>query len=418
MHKVAAMPMLEIIIRKLQELKIHDIRVVSGPELESDKGFAKLKQELHFTSYLQSERLGTAHALKAALPVEPTNPVFVIAGDCPLIKKPTIKRLYHEFVNSKAAVMNLGFETADPNGYGRLILSGNQLLGIVEEKDATPEQKLIQKCNSGIYLIDEQHCLTLLEAIDNDNAAGEFYLTDIIKHANSKGLMVKSMMAGKNETLGVNDRAQLAKVENIMQRRLRKRAFKGGVSMVDPQSVFFAADTKLGKDVTIEPSVFFGPGVEIRDGATIRAFSHIEGTVIGENCSIGPFARTRPGTVLEKDCKVGNFVEIKQAKLGQNSKASHLSYIGDAELGGNVNVGAGTIFCNYDGYRKHHSKIGADTFIGSNSAIVAPINIGNGVIIGAGSVVTEDVEDSTLTIARARQVNYPHRADLVRRNRK
>lgn len=418
MHKVAGFPMLEIILRNLTSLKVSDIRVVVGPELKSFAEFAKLEERYNFTCHLQSERLGTAHALKTALSNPPTKPVLVLAGDSPLIKKTTLKNFYRHFVDAKSAVSVLGFFAPNPFGYGRMLEQDGRLLEIVEEKDASDIVKQNNYCNSGVYLVDEAHCINLLEMIDNSNAAGEYYLTDVVKLANNSNLVVTSTTASYIEALGVNDKLQLAIAEKFMQQRLRKKALKQGVTLVDKDTVFFAHDTTYENDVTVEPHVVFGPNVVIGAGTTIRSFSHLEGVVIGSECTIGPFARIRPDSRLGNHCRIGNFVEVKSSTLKSETKAAHLSYIGDATIEDNVNIGAGTIFCNYDGYRKHQVTVGADTFIGSNSALVAPLSIGKGVIIGAGSVVTEDVEDSSLTIARARQVNYPHRAELARRSRK
>jgi bifunctional UDP-N-acetylglucosamine pyrophosphorylase/glucosamine-1-phosphate N-acetyltransferase len=303
-----------------------------------------------------------------------------------------------------AAVCVVGFRTPQPTGYGRLIQEGAELVAIREEKDASHEERRIDLCNGGVMAIDGRLALTLLQQIGNANAKGEYYLTDIVAVAHGEGLSVRLVAAAEEDVLGVNTRLELARVESIWQARRREEAMLSGVTLVAPETVFFAADTMIEPDVVIEPNVVFGPGVHIRSGAVIHAFSHLEGASVGPKASVGPFARLRPGADLRDGAKVGNFVEIKSTTVGQGAKVSHLTYLGDASVGAEANIGAGTITCNYDGFNKYRTVIGAGAFIGSNAALVAPLLIGDGAYVASGSVVTEDVPADALAIGRARQV--------------
>lgn len=413
LHKIANASFLEIILNTLKELEVKDIRIVASEELKKHKDFENLSHNYKFTVHTQKKRLGTADALKCAVGAKEKKPILVLNGDTPFIEEETIVKL----ANTDSDVVCIGFKARAPKGYGRLITFGDDLIEIVEEKDLTSDQADITLCNSGIYLIQPEHARNLLEKVGSNNNAGEFYLTDIIKLAHTEGLKVSFVRTKEREVLGINDQRQKAYAETIMQSKLRKKALDAGVTIISPNTVFLSYDTKFGMDVYIHPFVVIGQGVEVGDNTEILSFSHIDSAIIGKNCKIGPYARIRPNTVISEDCRIGNFVEIKATKVGPGTKASHLSYIGDANIGENVNIGAGTIFCNFDGYSKHISNIGNDTFIGSNVALVAPISIGSGAIIGAGSVITEDVEDNSLAISRARQSNYHQKADIIRKNK-
>jgi bifunctional UDP-N-acetylglucosamine pyrophosphorylase/glucosamine-1-phosphate N-acetyltransferase len=305
---------------------------------------------------------------------------------------------------SGADVAVLGFRPADPSGYGRLIVEGGRLMAIREEKDASAFERAIGLCNAGLMALAGRHALALLRQVSNKNAKGEYYLTDAVALAASAGLKTVALEAEEDEVRGINTRAQLAEAEAVLQRRLRAVAMENGVTLVAPETVFFSADTKLARDVLVEPNVVFGPGVVVEEGAVIRAFSHLEGAHVGKGARVGPYARLRPGARLGANVHIGNFVEVKEAEIAAGAKANHLSYIGDARVGEGANVGAGTITCNYDGAAKHRTEIGAHAFIGSNSALVAPVSIGDDAYIGSGSVITENVPAGALAVGRGRQV--------------
>lgn len=354
---------------------------------------------------LQSEQLGTAHAVAQTRDALNgfAGDAIVLYGDTPFIRPETLAamsaaRLTHD-------VVVLGFEAADPGRYGRLILKDDQLDRIVEFKDATEEERAVTLCNSGVIAANAQTLFALIDAVGNDNAAGEYYLTDIIGIARAKGLGATVVRCDEDETLGVNSRAQLAQAEAHFQANARAIAMDDGVTLSAPDSVYFAHDTVIGRDTIIEPNVVFGPGVTVESGATIRAFSHLEGCHVARGGVIGPYARLRPGAELSENVKIGNFVEIKNAQIAEGSKVNHLSYIGDADIGARSNVGAGTITCNYDGVFKHKTTIGADAFIGSNTMLVAPVRVGHEAMTASGTVVTRDVPDGDLAIGRARQEN-------------
>jgi len=330
--------------------------------------------------------------------------ILVLFADTPLVTTATILAL-RAALEDGAAVAALGFEAVNPFGYGRLIRDeAGRLAAIREEKDASDAERAITLCNAGLMAIDGRRALELLRDVGADNAKGEYYLTDIVEFARAKGLDARVVVGAESEVLGVNDRAQLAQAERIAQDRLRRAAMLNGATLIAPETVFLNADTKLGRDVLIEPHVVFGPRVEVADGAHIYAFSRIEGARIGAGAHVGPFARLRPGTNLGPGAKVGNFVEIKSTTLGAGAKVSHLTYLGDAEIGADANIGAGTITCNYDGFFKYKTRIGDGAFIGSNSSLVAPVTIGAGAYVGSGSVVTGDVAEDALAVARGRQV--------------
>lgn len=366
--------------------------------------------------HVQRERLGTAHAvLSAKAALQRGNDLIVAFGDTPLVRAETFAMLASALNDAALAV--LGFRPKDPHGYGRLVEQDGKLVAIREEKDASEAEKKIGLCNAGIMAFSGKHALSLIEAIGNDNAKGEYYLTDAVALARARNLNVAVREAPEEEVMGINDRTQLAEAEAELQKRMRKAAMEQGVTLIAPETVFFSADTKLGRDVTVEPNVVFGPGVVVNDNATIRAFSHLEGAEVGEGAVVGPYARLRPGTKLGAKTKIGNFVEVKAATFGDGAKANHLSYVGDATVGANANIGAGTITCNYDGYDKHKTEIGEGAFIGSNSALVAPVKIGKGAYVGTGSVVTDDVPADALALARGRQAVKEGWAAEVRKRR-
>ena len=354
---------------------------------------------------IQVERHGTAHAVLAAREAlaHGHDDVLVAFADTPLIRPQTFAALRGALAEG-AAVAVLGFEAHDPNGYGRLVTKDGLLEAIVEHKDASDAQRTIRLCNAGVMAFDGRHALPILEAIGNDNAQGEFYLPDAVALARSRGLKAVALTASESEVQGVNDRAQLSLAEAEFQRRKRLEAMSAGATLIAPETVFFSFDTELGCDVTVEPHVVFGPGVSVADEAIIHAFSYLEGAQIGPAAMVGPYARLRPGAKLHAKAKVGNFVEIKAADIGEGAKVSHLSYIGDASVGAEANIGAGTITCNYDGFFKYKTTIGAGAFVGSNSSLVAPVTIGAGAFVGSGSVVTRDVPADGLAIARGQQI--------------
>lgn len=355
--------------------------------------------------YVQRKRRGTAHAVLAAKAAiaRGADDIVIIFGDTPLIRAQTLQRL-RAAVAQGAAVAVLGFRPADPAGYGRLVMERGELAAIREEKDANPAERAIELCNGGLMALAGKDALAILQRIKDDNSKGEFYLTDAVRIAREMGRKAVAIEVEEDEVRGINTKAQLAQAEAVLQARLRKAALDGGVTMVAPETVFLSADTKLGRDVVIEPNVVFGPGVVVEDKAVIHAFSHLEGAHVGQGASVGPFARLRPGARLGAGARIGNFVEVKEAVIGAGAKANHLAYIGDAKVGENANVGAGTITCNYDGIAKYRTEIGKDAFIGSNSALVAPVKIGKGAYVGSGSVITEDVPAGALALGRGRQV--------------
>jgi bifunctional UDP-N-acetylglucosamine pyrophosphorylase/glucosamine-1-phosphate N-acetyltransferase len=342
--------------------------------------------------------------------------VIVLYGDTPLLRPETIRALLAGRRRPPAAAIAVaGMRPADPAPYGRLVLDRDGgLARIVEARDAGPDETAIGLCNGGIMAVEAHRLFDLVDRIGNDNAKREFYLTDIVAIARAEALAVRVVELPAEELTGVNTRAELAAAEAVLQTRLRRRAMEEGATLISPETVFFSADTRLGRDVVVEPNVVFGPGVVVGDNVHILAFSHLTGATIASGARVGPFARLRPGAVLEEDVHVGNFVEVKASRLGPGAKANHLSYLGDSDIGGGTNIGAGTITCNYDGFNKHRTMIGERAFIGSNTALVAPVTVGDGVIVAAGSVVTSDVPADALTIARGQQVDKPGRAPEIR----
>mgnify|MGYP005839833665 CR=1 FL=1 len=355
----------------------------------------------------QSERNGTAHAVAQAAPLLSGHDgdVIVLYGDTPFIRPETLRRMIAARAHHDLVV--LGFEAAEPGRYGRLVMAGDTLERIVEFKDSGHAERAITFCNSGVIAARAKTLFGLIDAVGNDNAAGEYYLTDIVGLARAQGLSATAIACDEAETMGVNTRAELAEAEAVYQARARRSAMESGVTLVAPETVHFAHDTALGPDTLVEPNVVFGPGVTVEGDTTIRAFSHLEGCRIMRGAVVGPFARLRAGTVLDEGARAGNFVEVKNATLGPGAKVNHLSYIGDADVGARSNIGAGTITCNYDGVRKHRTRIGEDAFIGSDTMLVAPVRVGARAMTGSGSVITRDVPDEALAIARARQETRP-----------
>jgi len=400
LHPLAGRPMIAHLMETIDGLDPDDVSVVVGDFMDDVSEAVS-----PFPTAVQSERLGTAHAVLAARETiaDFDGDVLVLYGDTPLITADTLEAMLDARASDlDPAVVVLGFTPDEPGAYGRLILGEDGVLdAIVEAKDATPEQLQTGLCNSGVMAIDGKVMWSLLDRVGKDNAKAEYYLTDIIELARSDGRACIAIEGDGDELIGINSRLELAEAEAILQDRLRFQAMENGVTLTDPTTVFLCHDTKLGLDVSIGPNVFFGPGVTIGDGATINAFCHIEGADVLPKASIGPFARLRPGTKVSEGAKVGNFVEIKNALLEPGAKVSHLSYIGDAQVGEGANIGAGTITCNYDGYFKSKTIVGKGAFIGSNTALVAPVTIGDGAVVGAGSTISKDVDVDALAITRA-----------------
>ena len=402
LHPVGGRPMIDWVTALAREAGVEKIVCVVG-EGNADVRAAAEAQGLEIA--IQEPQQGTGHAVqcaKAALDGF-DGQVVVLYADTPLISNETLSRVFDAFDTHAMSV--LGFEPNDPAAYGRLVTSGAELEAIVEAKECTEEQLKIGLCNSGVVAASAADLFSACDRVTNDNVKGEYYLTDIVEILRGDGKTATVVHASETEVLGVNDRTDLAQAEAAFQTLMRDAAMKAGVSLKHPETVFFSYDTVLENDVTIEANVVFGPGVTVRRGATIHAFCHLEGADVGEDANIGPYARLRLGTKLSENTKVGNFVETKKAIVGKGSKINHLSYVGDAELGQGVNVGAGTITCNYDGYNKHKTKIGDGAFVGSNSSLVAPVTIGEGAFLGSGGVVTKDVPKDALALARSNQVN-------------
>lgn len=355
---------------------------------------------------IQNPPMGTGHAVLSARDSlkDFDGDLVVLYGDTPLIPVSAIEALFDE-LKEGASVGVLGFEAKDPGAYGRLIVNqSGDLDAIVEAKEASPEELAVSFCNSGVMAAQSSAMFELLDQVTNDNAKEEYYLTDIVEISRTAGGTCRAVSCDEADVLGVNSRVELAEAEASFQTKIRERLLASGVTMTAPETVFFSYDTEIENDVTLEPNVVFGPGVTVRSGAKVRAFSHLEGAVVAGGCEIGPYVRLRPGAVLETGAKVGNFVEVKNTRMGAGAKANHLAYLGDGDVGADANIGAGTIFCNYDGFLKHKTKVGTGAFVGSNSALVAPVSIGDGAIVGSGSVITKDVEPNALAVARGRQM--------------
>ena len=403
LHPLAGESLLAHVLAAAPKDAEAQLAVIVGPDHSAVEQEAKrLRPDADI--FIQRERLGTAHAVltaRAAI-ARGADDLLVVFGDTPLITAETFARLRAPLANG-AGLAVLGFRAADPSGYGRLLLEGGALAGIREHADASDDERKITLCNAGVMAFDGHKALAILERIGNANSKGEYYLVDAVAIARDLGLEAVVIETSEDEVRGINTKAQLAEAEAVMQARLRRAAMDSGVTLIAPETVHLAADTSFGKDVTIEPFVVIGPGVSIADGAVIHAFSHIVQASIGRNTSVGPYARIRPGTSLGDGARIGNFVETKAAILEEGVKVNHLSYIGDAHIGANSNIGAGTITCNYDGFSKHKTTIGKGAFIGTNSSLVAPVNIGAGAYIGSGSVITRDVPDDAMAMERSPQ---------------
>ncbi|MBF9032218.1 bifunctional UDP-N-acetylglucosamine diphosphorylase/glucosamine-1-phosphate N-acetyltransferase GlmU [Rhodobacterales bacterium HKCCE3408] len=404
LHPLGQAPMLWHVLDTAMALEPARIVVVVGHD--ADAVAAAAEEHCPAVEIVrQDEQLGTGHAVRTAGPTLDgfEGRVMVLYGDTPFVAPETLEAMR----DSTADVAILGFEAAEPGRYGRLILDGEAVDRIVEAKDASPEELAITLCNSGVVSAPGPLLFDLLSAVGNDNAAGEYYLTDIVGLARGRGLSTAAVICPEDETRGINSPAELAAAEAVFQARTRARLVADGVTMLAPDTVHFAFDTHVGRGAVLEPYLVFGPGVTVETGATIRAFSHLEGAHVSQGAIVGPYARLRPGAELAEDARIGNFVEVKAAEIGAGAKVNHLSYIGDATIGAGTNVGAGTVTCNYDGVMKHRTEIGERAFIGSNTMLVAPVRIGDEALTASGSVITEDVPDGALAVARGRQVNKP-----------
>jgi bifunctional UDP-N-acetylglucosamine pyrophosphorylase / glucosamine-1-phosphate N-acetyltransferase len=402
LHPIAGRPMLMHLMDAVDALSPAKKVVVVG------SGKDQLEKALDGSAELavQEPQYGTGHAVQMAQGALSgfDGDVLILYGDVPFVPTHTMQGMIDRLNAADApAVVVLAFEPDDTQSYGRVITEGDRITKMVEHKDATEAEHACRLCNSGLMAVKARDLFGFLSRVTDENAAKEYYLVDIVNIANEDGRHCAVVKTDPFDVAGINSRAELAQMEGKWQQRRRLRAMDDGATLIAPKTVWFAYDTVIGRDVLIEPNVFFGPGVSVADHAKIRAFSHIEGATIGAHCEVGPYARLRPGAVLEEKAKVGNFVEVKKSRMGKGAKANHLSYIGDADVGAGANIGAGTITCNYDGYFKYQTVIGEGAFIGSNSALVAPVKIGAGAIVGAGSTVTKDVADGELRLVRAEQ---------------
>jgi bifunctional UDP-N-acetylglucosamine pyrophosphorylase/glucosamine-1-phosphate N-acetyltransferase len=406
LHRVGAAPLLHHALRAGEATDPDRIVVVAGHGADAVTTAARAFDD-RISVVIQSEQKGTAHAVAQALPAlsDFEGEAIVLYGDTPFIRPETLAAMVD--ARRRHAVVVLGFEAADPGRYGRLIGSGDSLERIVEFNDATAQERTITLCNSGVICADVAVLRRLISAVANDNAAGEYYLTDIVALARKAGLSAGLVACDEAETLGINTRAELARAEAAFQARARAEAIENGVGLTAPDTVFFALDTHVGRDAIIGPNVIFGPGVTIESGAEIKGFCHLEGCHISRGATVGPFARLRPGAELAEEVHVGNFVEIKNAILDEGVKIGHLTYIGDADIGEHTNIGAGTVTCNYDGVMKHRTTIGKRAFIGSDTMLVAPVTVGDDAMTGSGSVITDDIAPGALALGRARQVTKP-----------
>ncbi len=406
LHKVAAAPLLHHALNAGRALEPSRIVVVTGHGAEAVAAAARAFDEAAET-VVQGPQLGTGHAVAQAAPLlaGAAGDVIVLYGDTPFIRPETLEAMLA--ARADHAVVVLGFHAADPGRYGRLLTEGDQLQAIREWKDATEAERAVTLCNSGVICASASVLFDLVAQIGNANAAGEYYLTDIVELARAQGLSAGVVICPEAETLGVNTRAQLAEAEAEFQKRARAEALENGVTLTAPETVFFALDTVIGRDAIVGPHVLFGPGVTIESGAEIKGFCHLEGCHVSRGADVGPFARLRPGAELAEDVHVGNFVEIKNAILDEGVKVGHLTYLGDAHVGEFTNIGAGTVTCNYDGVMKHRTTIGKRAFIGSDTMLVAPVTVGDGALTASGSVITEDVPAEALALGRAKQVNRP-----------
>ncbi|KAF0136341.1 MAG: bifunctional UDP-N-acetylglucosamine pyrophosphorylase / Glucosamine-1-phosphate N-acetyltransferase [Rhodospirillaceae bacterium] len=409
LHPLAGRPMIRYLIDTVETLAPERVIIVIGPEME---GVARAVAP-HDT-VVQHRRLGTGYAVATARDLLRgfDGDVLVLYGDTPLLSRATLENMLAVLrADSRIGLVVLGFRPSDPAEYGRLVTaSDGSLIAIIEYRDATPSQRTIDLCNSGVMAVRGEHLFGLLDRIGNDNAKGEYYLTDIV--ALAQGFQCAHVEGNEVELFGINTRRDLARAEARVQEHLRNAMLDAGVTLIDPPTVHFCFDTHIGRDVTIHPYVVFGPSVTIGDGTVIYSFCHCEQVTIAIGASIGPYARLRPGAIIGAGAHVGNFVEVKKAVIEPGAKVNHLSYIGDGRVGAGANIGAGTIFCNYDGYAKSFTDVGAGAFIGSNSALVAPVRIGDGAVVGAGSVITKDVSAHALAVARGTQMEMPDWARL------
>ena len=406
LHHLAGAPMLLHVMKSSATLEPERLVIIAGHGADAVGAVARDYSETAQV-VLQSEQLGTGHAVsqaKSAL-ADCTGDVIVLYGDTPFVRPETLQALLA--ARKTADIVVLGFQAANAGRYGRLVMQGSAVSRIVEYKDASEQERAITFCNSGVICAKADVLFSLLEAVGNDNASKEYYLTDIVQLANDRNLSVTAVHCDEAETMGINSRAELAQAEASFQSRTRMEMMALGVSLTAPETVYFAYDTVLGRDSQVEPNVVFGPGVTVENGARIRAFSHLEGCHISSGAVVGPYARLRPGTELAENVRIGNFVEIKNARIEDGAKVNHLSYIGDANIGEASNIGAGTVTCNYDGVGKHHTEIGASVFIGSNTMLVAPVTVGDAAMTASGSVITKNVEPGALAIARSEQSNKP-----------
>jgi bifunctional UDP-N-acetylglucosamine pyrophosphorylase/glucosamine-1-phosphate N-acetyltransferase len=422
LHAIAGRSLLGHVLASARAAGAEALAVVIGPGMEDV--IAEVRSQAPAArTFVQPDQMGTADAVRAARDalIAHRGDVIVLLGDTPLLTAETVLAAREALTASDIVVV--GFEARDPTGYGRILRDATgAVLAIREHKDASEAERQVRFCNSGVMGFRSQRLLELLDAIGNDNAKGEYYLTDAIEIGRAKGLSVTAVSAPEVDLIGINDRVQLAEAEALYQHRLRRRVMEDGATLIAPETVFLSFDTRIGRDVVIEPFVVFGPGVTVADNVTIRAFSHLVGTDrkskqgarIGRGAEIGPYSRLRPGAELGQGVHVGNFVEVKNAVLEDGAKANHLTYLGDARIGRDANVGAGTITCNYDGFNKHHTDIGAGAFIGSNTALVAPVRVGEGAIVAAGSVVARDVPADALAVARGEQINREGLAPRMR----
>ncbi len=412
LHHIAGQPLLDYVLGAAVELAATDVTLVATPPYRDE--FASRYPKTAVA--VQTDARGTAHAVLAARDrlIANKGPVLILYGDNPLIRPETLKRMLAE-VEAGAALSVAGFRPMDTAGYGRLLLDDDgNLSRIVEEREANAEEQSVRLCNAGFMAVRGDLLVPLLDRVDDNNSKGEFYLTDLVALACGDGHVCRAVECAAEEAIGVDSRTGLAAAEQAMQQRLRQRAMDAGVTLIDPATTWFSHDTALDRDVLVEPSVFFGPGVRVGRQATIKAFSHLEGCNIATGAVIGPFARIRPGSDIAADVRIGNFVEVKNASVEAGAKANHLSYLGDARIGAGANIGAGTITCNYDGYLKSHTDIGVNAFIGSNSALVAPVKIGDGALVGAGSTIAHDVAADSIVVERAAVEERPGMAKRYR----
>ena len=413
LHPLGGAPLLAHSMRTGAALDPERVVVVTGHGAKQVASAARRENADALIAH-QAEQLGTAHAVMQARDALKgfSGDILVLYGDTPFVSPETLEALIA--ARARHQVVVLGFEAADPGRYGRLVTQDGELERIVEYKDASAAERAITLCNSGVICADAALLFELVDAVGNDNASGEYYLTDIIALARARGLTAGVVACAEAETLGINTRAELSAAEALFQARARTEAQDDGVTLIAPETIYFALDTVIGRDAVVGPNVVFGPGVTIESGAEIRAFCHLEGCHVSRGAVVGPFARLRPGAELAEDVRVGNFVEIKNAILDEGAKVNHLTYIGDAHLGERVNVGAGTVTVNYDGVAKHHTEVGARAFIGSGSMLVAPVRVGAEAMTASGSVITGDVPDGALALGRARQENKPGLARRLR----